>query len=110
VDYYQNVEFPAEAMKRKKKLDNFAVSVHNKAASSDNPMSQFKFNCSHCGQHLECDEQFSGRQITCPACHALTLVPQVSGKAAPSPQKSGMTFVPDSWRKPPPPAAEQRET
>jgi hypothetical protein len=63
-------------------------------------MSQLKFNCSHCEQRLECDEQFAGRQITCPACQGLTLVPAVSGKAAPALPKSGMTFVPESWKKP----------
>jgi hypothetical protein len=64
-------------------------------------MSQFKFACSHCGQRLECDEQFSGRQIPCPSCKALTLVPPVPAKTPPPPpQKSGMTFVPESWRPP----------
>jgi len=67
-------------------------------------MNQFKFNCSHCGQRLECDPQYAGRQIPCPACHALTVVPAVPGTAVPSPQKSGMTYVPESWRTPPPPA------
>jgi DNA-directed RNA polymerase subunit RPC12/RpoP len=69
-------------------------------------MSQFKFKCSHCGQRLECDEQYSGRQIPCPACKGMTVVPPVPGKAAPTPQKSGMTFVPESWRTPPPSAPE----
>jgi DNA-directed RNA polymerase subunit RPC12/RpoP len=75
-------------------------------------MSQFKFSCSHCGQHLECDEQYSGRQIPCPSCKTLTVVPPVPGKSAPVAQKSGMTFVPDSWRTPPPPSAgpEKRES
>ncbi len=63
-------------------------------------MSQIKFNCSHCQQHLECDEEFAGSEIPCPACQGLTLVPQVPEKAASSPTKSGMTFVPESWRKP----------
>jgi DNA-directed RNA polymerase subunit RPC12/RpoP len=71
-------------------------------ASDESLMSQLKFNCSHCGQRLECDPQYAGRQIPCPACHALTVVPAVPEKAAPSPQKSGMTFVPDSWQKPDP--------
>jgi DNA-directed RNA polymerase subunit RPC12/RpoP len=66
--------------------------------------SQIKFKCSHCEQRLECDEQYAGSQIPCPACHGLTLVPLVPGKAAPALPKSGMTFVPESWRKPPPQA------
>jgi len=71
-------------------------------ASDESLMSHLKFNCSHCGQHLECDPEYAGRQIPCPACHALTLVPAVPGNAAPSPQKSGMTCVPESWQNPDP--------
>jgi DNA-directed RNA polymerase subunit RPC12/RpoP len=63
-------------------------------------MSELKFACSHCHQPLACDDQFSGRQITCPACKTLIAVP---GKPAPNPPaipKTGMTFVPESWPKP----------
>jgi DNA-directed RNA polymerase subunit RPC12/RpoP len=67
-------------------------------------MSELKFSCSHCGQHLQCDEQYSGRQISCPKCHGMTVVPPAPGKAAPVLPKSGMTFVPESWKTPPPPA------
>jgi hypothetical protein len=63
-------------------------------------MSEFKFECIHCGQHLQCDEQFSGRQITCPSCKGVVDVP-LAGK--PVMQKTGMTFVPDNWRKNPAP-------
>jgi DNA-directed RNA polymerase subunit RPC12/RpoP len=66
-------------------------------------MSQIKFQCSHCQQRLECDEEFGGSEIPCPACNELTLVPPAPAKPAPSPQKSGMTYVPESWRKPTPP-------
>jgi len=102
-------------------------------SSDESLMSQLKFNCSHCGQRLECDPQYAGRQIPCPACHALTVVPAVPeesvpsprksgmtsvpeswqkpapGKSPPSPQKSGMTYVPESWRTPPPPPAADQE-
>jgi hypothetical protein len=64
-------------------------------------MSKLKFSCSHCGQHLECDDQFAGREIPCPKCKAATVVPAAAGKPTPALQKSGMTFVPESWRKPP---------
>jgi DNA-directed RNA polymerase subunit RPC12/RpoP len=64
-------------------------------------MSQIKFKCSHCEQRLACDEQFIGTQITCPNCKGATVVP---GKVAPALPKSGMTFVPESWQKPPPQA------
>lgn len=32
-------------------------------------MSEFKFSCPVCGQHLECDDSLSGSSIQCPACH-----------------------------------------
>jgi DNA-directed RNA polymerase subunit RPC12/RpoP len=64
-------------------------------------MSQLKFNCSHCGQRLECEDQFGGSQISCPTCKKLTLVPAAAAKASPAMPKSGMTFVPESWGKPP---------
>jgi len=67
-------------------------------------MSQIKFQCSHCGQRLECDGQFAGSQIQCPACNGLILVPPVLVKTAPALKKTGMTYVPESWQKPPPQA------
>jgi DNA-directed RNA polymerase subunit RPC12/RpoP len=72
-------------------------------------MSELKFNCSHCGQHLQCEEQYRGRQISCPKCHAMTVVPSIPQKVAPAGARSGMTFVPESWQtppSPPPPTAE----
>ena len=38
-------------------------------------MNQFKFSCPQCQQHLQCDEQFSGREIQCPGCHHLIRIP-----------------------------------
>jgi DNA-directed RNA polymerase subunit RPC12/RpoP len=57
-------------------------------------MSEFKFNCTHCGQHLKCDEQLSGREIECPSCKKRVTVPWPHGKP------TGMTFVPEAWKKP----------
>ena len=58
-------------------------------------MNEFKFECVHCGQHLKCDDQFSGRQITCPSCKKTVTVP---APTKPVMQKTGMTFVPENWR------------
>jgi DNA-directed RNA polymerase subunit RPC12/RpoP len=58
-------------------------------------MSEFKFNCNHCGQRMKCEEQFVGREIECPACKRNVVVPWPLGKP------TGMTFVPETWRKPP---------
>jgi len=55
-------------------------------------MSDFKFACPHCGQHMQCEEQFSGRQITCPACKVLINIPPVPGKTADYQPQHGMTW------------------
>ena len=67
-------------------------------------MSEFKFSCSHCGQHMKCAEEASGRQIECPACHHLIHIPPVPGKTIQYKPESGQTwgtFVP-SGNVPPP--------
>jgi hypothetical protein len=56
-------------------------------------MSEFKFNCPHCNQHLQCDEQSSGRQIQCPSCNVLIRIPSVPGKTAQCTPESGMTWA-----------------
>ena len=38
-------------------------------------MSDYKFSCYRCGQHLAFDESLSGTQIQCPVCQAPLLVP-----------------------------------
>jgi DNA-directed RNA polymerase subunit RPC12/RpoP len=54
-------------------------------------MSEFKFNCPRCQQHLQCEEAFSGRQIQCPACKFLIRIPPVPGKTCQFTPESGMT-------------------
>ncbi|HUA67200.1 MAG TPA: hypothetical protein VMA13_01515 [Candidatus Saccharimonadales bacterium] len=54
-------------------------------------MSEFKFSCPHCRQHLQCDEQFSGREILCPSCHHLIHIPPIPGKTAQYQPESGKT-------------------
>jgi DNA-directed RNA polymerase subunit RPC12/RpoP len=38
-------------------------------------MADLKFTCSHCGQEIECDELWSGREIQCPTCQKELTVP-----------------------------------
>jgi hypothetical protein len=38
-------------------------------------MAEFKFSCPHCGQHIQCDERLSRKQVQCPACQVLIVVP-----------------------------------
>jgi hypothetical protein len=70
-----------------------SLSHHPKRKS----MNQFKFSCPHCKQHLQCDEQFSGREIQCPSCNVLIRIPAVPGKTAqynPEVGKTWATHVP----------------
>src|SRR5438105_14948834 len=67
-------------------------------------MGEFKFSCPHCQQHLQCREEFSGRQIQCPTCHVLIRIPAVPGQTSQFATESGMTwatFVPDGGSAPP---------
>ena len=45
-------------------------------------MSDIKFECSHCQQHLACEEQDAGKQIQCPACNQLIQIPAEPAPAA----------------------------
>jgi len=38
-------------------------------------MPEFKFACPHCGQHIQCDDRLSHKQLKCPACQVLIVVP-----------------------------------
>lgn len=56
-------------------------------------MSEFKFECPHCQQHLQCNEEHSGRQIQCPKCQHLIVIPPAPGKTAQFDPQSGMTWA-----------------
>jgi DNA-directed RNA polymerase subunit RPC12/RpoP len=38
----------------------------------------FKFACVYCGQHMDCEPRFRGRQIQCPACQHRIAIPKMS--------------------------------
>ena len=50
-------------------------------------MTEFKFFCPQCGQHIQCDTGYSGTQINCPICKQSIVVPQAprANASAPSP-------------------------
>jgi DNA-directed RNA polymerase subunit RPC12/RpoP len=50
-------------------------------------MAEFKFFCPQCGQRIQCDISYSGRQINCPVCQQIIVVPQ-------PPRADGATPVP----------------
>lgn len=45
-------------------------------------MSDFKFSCPACGQHIACDTSNAGMNIACPACQTAITVPQPPPAAA----------------------------
>lgn len=49
-------------------------------------MNEIKFSCPQCGQHIACDETYSGQQIACPNCQQALVVPQRAVSDASAPQ------------------------
>ena len=49
-------------------------------------MSDIKFACPHCGQHLACDDLYCGEPIACPGCQGKLFVPPL---AASIPREAG---------------------
>ena len=47
-------------------------------------MSDFKFSCPACGQHISCDTSNAGMTVACPACQTALTVPQPPAAAAPA--------------------------
>lgn len=43
---------------------------------ADNPMSEFKFACPVCGQHMMCDASQAGSVMDCPTCFQKIIAPQ----------------------------------
>lgn len=69
-------------------------------------MSEIKFACPGCQQHIACDTGYSGMEISCPACKAKMIVPQLPGTPPPPPRLSIESTAPPPL--PPPPSAEGR--
>ena len=57
-------------------------------------MAELKFSCPHCGQHIECGEPWSGRQIQCPACQNHLIVPHLPAPPAAAPALSAPVSAP----------------
>jgi DNA-directed RNA polymerase subunit RPC12/RpoP len=51
-------------------------------------MAEIKFSCPHCGQNIQCDPQWGGQQIACPACSNNLIVPRLASIVAPAPAAS----------------------
>jgi DNA-directed RNA polymerase subunit RPC12/RpoP len=58
----------------------------------------FKFNCSHCGQHLDAEHDMVGMEFDCPACGQSLTVPEVGNS---SPNEVGDLFAEEHPSAPP---------
>jgi hypothetical protein len=47
-------------------------------------MSDIKFSCPSCQQHIQCEDNYGGMQINCPSCAAPMVVPQLPPPPTPS--------------------------
>lgn len=47
-------------------------------------MSEFKFACPVCGQHITCDSRSSGTQMECPTCFRKLVVPRTKAAGSPN--------------------------
>ncbi len=58
-------------------------------------MSEFKFACPECGQHIAAEESCGGTQIQCPTCQAAIFVPRVAVPiATPAPARPSLASPP----------------
>jgi hypothetical protein len=58
-------------------------------------MANITFNCPHCNQAVQCDDQWGGQQIQCPLCQGGIIVPQAAPTASGSTGTQKNTLVPD---------------
>ena len=76
-------------------------------------MADLKFSCPQCGQHIACDEAWSGQQIPCPACQGKLLVPQaqrsspaaVTAPSPPAPNRPRLAADSPQTARPKPPGS-----
>ena len=50
-------------------------------------MAEFKFFCPRCGKQIQCDTNYCGSEINCPACQQPITVPSPTFPAAPNPHQ-----------------------
>src|SRR5580765_6836654 len=66
-------------------------------------MSDLKFTCPSCAQHIQCDQSYAGEKIPCPSCASLVRVPvdapivtkaPIPAAVPPAPSGAGVPDVP----------------
>ena len=67
-------------------------------------MSEFKFSCPHCDQHLAAPDDMAGTPLDCPVCHKPFVIPQPAAPAAPPPLAPPPLFAAAPQQEEPPPA------
>ena len=67
----------------------------------------FKFNCPHCGRHLEADYDMVGMKFDCPECSQSLKVPEVGNS---SPNDGGDLFAEEYLHPSAPPSEETEPT
>lgn len=60
-------------------------------------MSDIKFECSKCGQHIVTEEEYSGMEIQCPNCSCKLIIPDVSHGTNNDSKEMVMYIRTDSW-------------
>lgn len=58
-------------------------------------MSDLKFNCPSCGQHVQCDIDHAGENIPCPSCAQLIRVPTGGSVVKTKPSETENPFATD---------------
>ncbi len=64
-------------------------------------MSDIKFNCPHCGQHIVCDAEAVGQETACPSCEGDVSVPRLPPPIPSKRSGSVLSFQLDSPDMPP---------
>lgn len=93
--YHRRHNFPAIAKRT-------SLSHYYRTTETKGRMNELKFSCPQCQQHLQCDEQFSGREIQCPSCHHLIRIPPIPGRTVEYKPESGKTWATYVSNVPPP--------
>src|SRR5215469_11577605 len=63
-----------------------ATPGRGKPDSRATTMSEIRFACPHCGQHIACDRDYADTSIVCPSCDRPMEVPRLSATQAPHPE------------------------
>ncbi len=66
-------------------------------------MTDIRFECPHCQQHMQAEAGYSGLQITCPACHGSFVVPGIPPPRMPVSAPSGSRLAAPAVAVPAPP-------